>query len=268
MQRLNRLQRGRAKSGLKKMSEILIYGFHPIQTVLDTQPERVLQLFIAAGSDQKRLEALLSKARAVGLSIQSAPRKTLDQWFNTDKHQGVGARLRPKPLLNEDHLSHLGPVAQGKQPLLLVLDGVQDPHNLGACLRTADAAGVDAVIIPKNQSATLSAVVHKVACGGAETVPLVQVSNLARCLIQLKKQGIWLAGASMAGAQSVYDLDCRSPLAFLLGAEGQGLRHLTQQHCDFLVHIPMMGAVQSLNVSVATGVCLYEALRQRRTTLL
>jgi len=146
---------------------------------------------------------------------------------------------------------------------LLILDHVQDPHNLGACLRTADAAGVHAVIIPKDQAATLTPVARKVACGAAETVPLITVTNLSRLMIQLKEQGIWLIGMTEEADESLYDFNLTGPLAIVLGAEGQGLRRLTKEHCDHLLHIPMAGAVSSLNVSVATGVCLFEAIRQR-----
>jgi 23S rRNA (guanosine2251-2'-O)-methyltransferase len=148
-------------------------------------------------------------------------------------------------------------------PMLLVLDGVTDPHNLGACLRSAEAAGVDAVIVPKDKSADLNATVRKVACGAAETMPFVRVTNLARTLEKLKQQGIWLYGTAGEAAQSVFEVDLKGPVALVMGAEGKGMRRLTREHCDYLVNLPMAGAVSSLNVSVATGICLFEAVRQR-----
>ncbi len=243
------------------MKDHWIYGIHPIQTLLRKAPERILELSVAENTLQDRISPLLLEARDAGIFVQTLPRKTLDQWAGTDKHQGIVARVRRQPLLSEHDLSSI--MSLHPKPLLLVLDGVQDPHNLGACLRTADAAGVHAVIIPKHQAASMSPVVHKVACGAVETTPLIQVQNLARCLRDLKKQGIWMVGASLGAPKTLYEVDLNSPLCIVLGAEGTGLRHLTEEQCDWLVEIPMLGAVASLNVSVATGVCLYEALRQR-----
>jgi 23S rRNA (guanosine2251-2'-O)-methyltransferase len=243
------------------MADYYLYGIHPIQTLLRTAPERLLELRVAEHAEHARLDTIVSEARAAGISVQSHPRKTLDQFAGTDKHQGLVARVRAQAGLSEHDLDGL--LAHHPKPFLLILDGVQDPHNLGACLRTADAAGVHAVIIPKHQAAHLSSVVHKVACGAAESTPLIQVQNLARCMRDLKKQGIWMVGASLGAPKTLYEIDLNSPLCMVLGAEGTGLRHLTQEQCDWLVEIPMRGAVSSLNVSVATGVCLYEALRQR-----
>jgi len=243
------------------MADHWLYGIHPIQTLLRTAPERLLELSVADNAEPARLDPIVSEARAVGISVQSHPRRVLDQWAGTDKHQGLVARVRAQAALSEHDLNGL--IARHPKPFLLILDGVQDPHNLGACLRTADAAGVHAVIIPKHQAAHLSPVVHKVACGAAETTPLIQVQNLARCMGDLKKQGIWMVGASLGAPKTLYEIDLNSPVCIVLGAEGTGLRHLTEEQCDWLVEIPMRGSVSSLNVSVATGVCLYEALRQR-----
>ncbi len=243
------------------MADHWLYGIHPIQTLLGTTPERLLELNVAENALPERLEAMLSQARKAGIAVKVCPRKTLDQFAGTDKHQGVVARVRAKEHLGEQDLFHI--IESYEKPFLLILDGVQDPHNLGACLRTADAAGVHAVIIPRHQVASLSPVVHKVACGAAETTPLIQVANLARCMMELKKLGIWMMGASLGAPQTLYEIDLNRSLAVVLGAEGTGLRHLTEEHCDWLAEIPMRGAVASLNVSVATGVCLYEALRQR-----
>jgi len=176
-------------------------------------------------------------------------------------HQGVVAGVAPDRQWQEADIEAL--VAGSKQPLLLVLDGVTDPHNLGACLRTADATGVTAVIVPKDKSASLNPTARKVASGAAETTPFIQVTNLARCLRELQDLGVWLIGTAGESDATVYDADFTGPVALVMGAEGKGMRRLTREHCDLLVKIPMQGQVESLNVSVATGVCLFEALRQR-----
>lgn len=174
----------------------------------------------------------------------------------------MAARIKSPALLNENDLEILIKETEAK-PLFLILDGIQDPHNLGACLRTADACQVTAVIIPKDRSATLTASVRKVASGAAESVPIIQVTNLVRTLEYLKKLGVWIMGTNGKAETSLYQVDLKGPVAIALGAEGAGLRRLTEEHCDILMHIPMLGVVESLNVSVAAGVCLYEAIRQR-----
>jgi len=177
----------------------------------------------------------------------------------------VVAEVSPSQVWGEPMLDELLDRSEAP-PLLLVLDGVTDPHNLGACLRTADAAGALAVIVPKDKSATLNATVRKVACGAAEVVPLVAVTNLARTLEKLQKRGVWIVGTAGEASQELYSQDLSGPIALVMGAEGKGMRRLTREHCDYLVRLPMAGSVSSLNVSVATGVCLFEALRQRRAT--
>ena len=190
-------------------------------------------------------------------------REALDARSPDIQHQGILAECRLAPSLNEHDLANL--ITSIKQPpLLLILDGVQDPHNLGACLRTADAAGVVAVVTPRDRSVGLTATVRKVACGAAELVPFVQVTNLARCLRDLAELGIYLIGTSDTAEQSLYSMDLRGPLGIVMGAEGDGMRRLTKETCDALVSIPMHGQVSSLNVSVASGVCLFEAVRQRQ----
>jgi 23S rRNA (guanosine2251-2'-O)-methyltransferase len=187
----------------------------------------------------------------------------MDAWVD-GVHQGVVAEVSPSQVWGDAMLDELLDRTEGA-PLLLVLDGVTDPHNLGACLRTADAAGALAVIIPKDKSATLNATVRKVACGAAEVIPLVAVTNLARTLEKLQQRGLWVVGTAGEAEQEIYDQDLSGPIVLVMGAEGKGMRRLTREHCDFLVRLPMAGSVSSLNVSVATGVCLFEALRQRRS---
>lgn len=204
---------------------------------------------------------VLALAATHGIKCQQVRRETLDGMADGGVHQGVVARLAPAAVLDENDL-HALLDRLAEPPLLLVLDGVQDPHNLGACLRTADAAGAHAVLVPKDRAAGLSPAARKAAAGAAETVPLIQVVNLARCLRALKDRGIWLAGAEADG-QSALAADLSGPLALVLGAEGTGLRRLTREHCDLLVSLPMKGVVESLNVSVAAGVLLYLALARR-----
>ena len=244
------------------MREDLIYGIHAIQHLLNSKPEQFLELHIQDTHDNKSLLSLASLAKTLGVNVSGVSKKQLDQWLPERNHQGVAAKVRLQPLLTEDDFSTLIDACD-KPPLFLILDGVQDPHNLGACLRTADAVGVTAVIIPKDRSASLTPVVRKVASGAAETVPVVQVTNLVRAIEMLKKLGVWIMGTSMQTSQSLYQVDLKGSVAIVLGAEGTGLRRLTEEHCDILMQIPLIGVVESLNVSVAAGVCLYEATRQR-----
>jgi 23S rRNA (guanosine2251-2'-O)-methyltransferase len=240
-----------------------VYGRHAVNSVLLTRPESVSGLTVSSGSDQ-RLAAILAQAAAAGIEVQRLSRKELDTLLPGRNHQGVLAQVSGGSCeLPESGLPALL-AALGEPALLLVLDGVQDPHNLGACLRSADAAGVHAVIVPKDRAAGITPVVHKVACGATQTVPLFTVTNLARTLRSLKEAGIWLYGAAGDAAQDLYTTDLQGPVALVLGGEGSGLRRLTRELCDFLVAIPMAGSVESLNVSVATGVLLFEARRQRR----
>jgi 23S rRNA (guanosine2251-2'-O)-methyltransferase len=248
-----------------------IYGIHAVDSLLRRNPRSVQRLWVQQGRDDKRIGALLALARNQGVTVTRESRRQLDE-IAGGRHQGVVAEvLAEQPAAGEVSQSNLwreadlfkavetkeGPV------LLLVLDGVTDPHNLGACLRSADAAGVDAVIVPKDKSADLNPTSRKVACGAAEVVPFVKVTNIARTLQALKERGVWLYGTAGESEKSIYDSDLNVSMALVMGAEGAGLRRLTREHCDFLVHLPMAGSVSSLNVSVATGVCLFEAVRQR-----
>jgi 23S rRNA (guanosine2251-2'-O)-methyltransferase len=236
-------------------------GWHATQAALEQHPEQVLRIWLQKGRDDKRAQGVLSLAQQLGVAVEWVPLTVLEKYHH--RHQGVIAWVRPVLLPGENELLALLD-ASDTPPLLLVLDGVQDPHNLGACLRTADAAGVQAVIVPKHNAVGLTPTVRKVACGAAESLPLFQVTNLVRVLEMLKSRGIWIMGLALADhAQSVYDVDWRGGIAIVMGAEDTGLRPLTMKHCDHLVVIPMLGSVQSLNVSVATGVVLYTALQQR-----
>jgi 23S rRNA (guanosine2251-2'-O)-methyltransferase len=239
-----------------------VYGIHAVGAVIDRAPERVLELWIAEARDDARSRALKERALAVGLRVQAATGDSLAKLVGPVVHQGAVAAVRPLKAWDEhDLVDALGQVAG--PPLLLVLDGVTDPHNLGACLRTADAAGVHAVILPKDRSAVVDGVARKVAAGAAEFVPVVTVTNLARALDLVKEQNIWVVGTEGEAEQTLYTADLNRPLALILGAEGSGMRRLTRERCDFVVRIPMAGQVESLNVSVAAGVALFEARRQR-----
>ena len=207
------------------------------------------------------VEALLALAAESRVSVGNCERREMDAWVE-GVHQGVVAEVSPSQVWGEAMLEELLDRSEGV-PLLLVLDGVTDPHNLGACLRTADAAGALAVIVPKDKSATLNATVRKVACGAAEVIPLVAVTNLARTLEKLQQRGLWLVGTAGEAEQELYQQDMTGPTVLVMGAEGKGMRRLTREHCDYLVRLPMAGSVSSLNVSVAAGVCLFEAVRQR-----
>ncbi|WP_458734372.1 23S rRNA (guanosine(2251)-2'-O)-methyltransferase RlmB [Zobellella taiwanensis] len=243
------------------MSSELIFGIHALDAVLESHPEHILEVWLLKGRDDARLQGLQGRLQAAGVKVQFAGRQTLDGKADGHQHQGVVARVKAQPALNEADLDAL--LGSLTAPLLLVLDGVTDPHNLGACLRTADAAGVHGVIVPRDKSAGLTPVARKVACGAAEVVPLFQVTNLSRTLRSLQDKGVWVVGTAGEADHSLYQAKLTGPLALVMGAEGKGMRRLTREHCDELVSIPMVGSVSSLNVSVATGICLFEMVRQR-----
>ncbi len=238
-----------------------IYGLHAVEALLRHHSKRVKQVWLAEGRGDPRVQVLIELAAQARVSVGQCERREMDAWVE-GVHQGVVAEVSPSQVWGEAMLDELLDRAEGP-PLLLVLDGVTDPHNLGACLRTADAAGALAVIVPKDKSATLNATVRKVACGAAEVIPLVAVTNLARTLEKLQQKGLWVVGTAGEAEQSLYAQDLTGPIVLVMGAEGRGMRRLTREHCDYLVRLPMAGSVSSLNVSVATGVCLFEALRQR-----
>jgi len=241
------------------------YGIHAVDVILRRSPERIISLSIQSDRNDKRIQGLLSLAQNQGVAVDRVTKADLDEMVS-ERHQGVVAVIKPRQadggVTGRDLSSYLKGI---DCPLVLVLDGVTDPHNLGACLRSADAAGVAAVIVPKDNSAELNAVARKVASGAADVIPLVRVTNLARTLRSLKELGIWIVGTTGEADTLVYDQDLSIPTALVMGAEGPGMRRLTTEACDFLVKLPMAGDVSSLNVSVATGICLFEAVRQRRS---
>ena len=239
-----------------------IYGIHAVQTMLKSSPQRVVELHVQRGRQDDRLQKIHKLAELHGVALQWATVKNLDSKVE-GRHQGVIALCESGQTYDEKYLLQLAEKKAG-DGLFLVLDGVTDPHNLGACLRSADGAGVHAVIVPKDNSVGLTPVVQKVACGAAETVPLVMVTNLARTLDKLHQQGAWVVGAAGEAEQFIYDIDLTGPMVLVMGAEGKGIRQLTRKQCDYLAKLPMAGEVSSLNVSVATGICLFEIVRQRR----
>ena len=238
----------------------ILFGFHAITVRMKTAPKSVIELHVEANRRDARMRSFVDRARESNIKIVETDGERLDKLAGTSRHQGVVARVEVVAMphsLDEVVESIEGP------PLLLVLDGVTDPHNLGACLRVADGAGAHAIVAPKDHAVGVNATVAKVASGAAETVPYIMVTNLARTLNELKDFDIRVIGTSDDAEQDLYDLDLTGPVAFVLGSEGDGMRQLTRKTCDQLVRIPMAGAVESLNVSVAAGVCLFEALRQR-----
>jgi 23S rRNA (guanosine2251-2'-O)-methyltransferase len=243
------------------MSARILFGFHAVTVRLKTAPASVLEIHLDAKRRDARMRQFAERAREAGAKLIDSSDAQLTQLAGTARHQGVVARVTA--LVARHSLDDVLDDVKGA-PLVLVLDGVTDPHNLGACLRVADGAGAHAVIAPKDHAVGLNATVAKVASGAAETVPYLMVTNLARSLNEMKERDIRIVGASDDAERTIYDLDLSGPVALVLGAEGTGLRQLTRKTCDDLVRIPMQGAVESLNVSVAAGVCLYEALRQRR----
>lgn len=239
----------------------ILFGFHAVTVRLKTAPASVQEILFDATRKDQRMRGFLEKAEAAGAKLVESDDDRLKALCGTHRHQGVVARV--KAVAQSHSLDEVLEQVEGP-PLVLVLDGVTDPHNLGACLRVADGAGAHAVVAPKDHAVGLNATVAKVASGAAETVPYLMVTNLARSLNELKERDIWVIGTSDQAEKTLYDLDLTGPVALVLGAEGDGMRQLTAKTCDELVRIPMQGAVESLNVSVAAGVCLYEALRQRQ----
>ena len=249
---------------MSKTAIELVYGIHAVRHTLESCPQDVIELWLQQGrKPSAEIQKIMKIAETAGVAMQQVSRETLARHAGEGRHQGVMLKKKTTgeaASLNIDDL-----LAKGISPqfLVLMLDGIQDPHNLGACLRTADAAGVDAVVIPKDRSVSVNATVRKVASGAAEHIPVLTETNLARTLRKLRDAGVWVIGMDGEAEDSLYDLDLDRPLALVMGAEEKGLRHNTREYCDYLAKLPMRGAVESLNVSVATGVCLYEVLRQR-----
>jgi 23S rRNA (guanosine2251-2'-O)-methyltransferase len=240
-----------------------IYGMHAVRMMLEKNPARVVRVLATERRDDARMRAIQELARRQQRPLERVPLKSLEQRLGAVSHQGIAAEVIPLAAWTEDDL--LAALQTASAPLLLALDGVQDPHNLGACLRSADACGALAVIVPKDRAAQLTATVRKVAAGAAETTPVISVTNLVRTLKLLKGAGLWVVGADAAAEQPAPAVDLRGPVVLVLGAEGSGLRQLTRENCDYRVRLPCQGAVESLNVSVAAGMLLYEAARQRGT---
>jgi 23S rRNA (guanosine2251-2'-O)-methyltransferase len=250
------------------MTRHVLYGFHAVTVRLKTAPDSVVEVHLDTQRRDARMRGFAERAAAAGAKVVDSDDTRLCKLAGNDRHQGVVALVKPLPARHslDDILDDAAAAGSGP-PLVLALDGVTDPHNLGACLRVADGAGAHAVIAPKDHAVGLNATVAKVASGAAETVPYLMVTNLARALNELKERAVTVVGTSDDAERTLYDVDLSGPVALVLGAEGKGLRQLTRNTCDVLVRIPMAGAVESLNVSVAAGVCLYEVLRQRRAKL-
>ena len=238
----------------------IVFGFHAVLARLRSDPSTVLEVYLDEGRNDARGKDLIALADRAGVKLMRVPTKRLDGFYGGGRHQGVVARVEVKSLSHSiDEI-----VENVEKPLLLVLDGVTDPHNLGACLRVANAAGANAVIAPKDRAAGISPAVSKVASGAAEATPYVMVTNLARTLAELKERNIWIVGADERAEKTLYEADLPEAIAWVLGAEGEGMRRLTRESCDLLVRIPMGGEVESLNVSVSAGVCLFESVRRRQ----
>lgn len=244
------------------MSDQYIYGMHAVAALLKKRPEHIKVIFAMESRNDPRLQVLLAATEQHHIHIEYLSSQKMQARFGEYVHQGLVACAQPLPAYSERDLKTL--LERAHQPcLILILDGITDPHNLGACLRSADAAGVDFVVIPKAKNASITPVVSKVACGAAETIPIVRVTNLARALQVLKQEGVWIYGAAGEATSSLYDLDGQVSVGLVMGAEGEGLRRLTREYCDELFALPMAGMVSSLNVSVAAGISLYEIVRQR-----
>ena len=237
----------------------VVFGFHAVLARLRADPKSVIEIFLDETRNDARGRDLVAMAERAGVRVMRVPTKRLDGFYGGGRHQGVVARVEVKNVL-DDLNEILGGV---NNPLLLVLDGVTDPHNLGACLRVANAAGAHAVIAPRDRAAGITPVVSKVASGAAEATPYLMVTNLARTLAELKERNIWVVGADEGARQTLYEVDLPQSIAWVLGAEGEGMRRLTRESCDLLVRIPMRGEVESLNVAVSAGICLFESVRRR-----
>jgi 23S rRNA (guanosine2251-2'-O)-methyltransferase len=237
----------------------VVFGFHAVLARLRADPKSVVEIFLDETRNDARGKDLVALAERAGVRVMRVPTKRLDGFYGGGRHQGVVARVEVKNVL--DDLNQI--LEQVDNPLLLVLDGVTDPHNLGACLRVANAAGAHAVIAPRDRAAGITPVVSKVASGAAEATPYLMVTNLARTLAELKERNIWVVGAEEGAAKTLYEADLPRSIAWVLGAEGEGMRRLTRESCDLLVRIPMRGEVESLNVAVSAGICLFESVRRR-----
>jgi 23S rRNA (guanosine2251-2'-O)-methyltransferase len=238
-----------------------IFGMHAVEAILKNDPANILEFWIEVNRNDKRIKQLVEQIKKLGLPIEYIKKKDLENRCDSKKTQGIALRYRNSGEVKSGQ--SLEDIIKKDNVFLLILDGIQDPHNLGACMRSADAAGVDAVIVPKDRAVGITSTVRKVACGAAESIPFIQVTNLARTLKELKDEFVWVIGAAGEAEANIYDIKLKGKLAIVMGAEEKGLRRLTREGCDQLVKLPMAGQVESLNVSVATGICLFEAVRQR-----
>ena len=245
------------------MNQDTVFGLHAVESLVRNESDSVLSIQVQEGREDQRLSKLINLIKQKNIKLELVPRKSLDTLVS-GRHQGIVALIKAEIEKTEGDLEDILQNLSAP-PFLLILDSITDPHNLGACLRSADAAGVHAVIVPKDKSAPLNSAARKVACGAAEHVPVIRVTNLARTMKWLQNFGVWITGAAGEAEQNIYQTDLKGSMAIAMGAEGSGLRRLTREHCDQLTKIPMEGSVSSLNVSVATGICLFEALRQRTT---
>ncbi|MCI1728875.1 MAG: 23S rRNA (guanosine(2251)-2'-O)-methyltransferase RlmB [Chiayiivirga sp.] len=244
------------------MSNEWVVGINAVASALENDAVNVREVLVEARARNPRLQEIADAARAAGISVRAVPGDALEKLSSGNRHQGVAANYAASKHYDEHDLESL--LESSATPaLLLILDGVQDPHNLGACLRSAAAAGATAVVIPKDKSAPVNATVRKTSAGAADRIPIVRVTNLARTLETLKQAGVWMVGLAGEATQSLYAVDLKGPIGIVMGSEGEGMRRLTREHCDYLAQIPMSGAVESLNVSVATGIALFEVRRQR-----
>ncbi len=241
-----------------------IFGIHAVNQVLEMSPDRILNVWIQEAINSESIHAISELVKKLGLSIQTVPRATLSKMTRNQNHQGVIIEVKPEKKKTEHDLDDVLEQNKDSKPLYLILDSVQDPHNLGACIRTADAAGVTAIIIPKDRSASINETVRKVASGAVENVTVISVVNLVRAIKKIKDAGVWVVGTAGDADQSIYDLDLKIPTAIIMGGEGKGMRASVQKECDYVASLPILGQIESLNVSVATGVVLYETIRQRQ----
>lgn len=250
-----------SKTKEKDIEKVLVYGIHSVRSLLENSPDKIKTLIVQKNPNKKISDLLQEFSQKLSASVDFVSPEYLDD-LTGGNHQGIAAICLPKQVLNEMDLEKI--VKESPNPFLLILDEVTDPHNLGACMRTAYSAGVDAVIIPRDKSASLNSTVRKVASGAAELLPLVQVTNLARTMEVLQDLGVWVVGSDSDGCEDMYQVDMKAPIALVMGSEGKGMRRLTREKCDFIVRIPMINELDSLNISVAAGVLIYEVLRQRQ----
>lgn len=241
-----------------------IFGLHAVNQMLETSPDRILNIWIQQAINSESVRSLHEVINNLGLSVQIVPRATLSRMTKNQNHQGVIIEIKPAKKKTDNDLDDVLELNKDNNPLYLILDSVQDPHNLGACIRTADAAGVTAIILPKDRAASINETVRKVASGAVENVTVISVVNLVRAIKKIKESGVWVVGADGEAEKSIYDMNLKVPTAIIMGGEGKGMRESIQKECDYVASLPILGQIESLNVSVATGVILYEVIRQRR----